>query len=198
MSEVSICNIALAYIGEDSIRSLDELNTRASLCRAMYPIVRDELLTCMDWTFARKTALLKQIDEENYEGAVFSLPSDCLTPLNILPRFQERTKFTVEAGRIVLNDTDSTETFPDDVYLKYTAKVTNTNLFTATFSNLLALDIAVRICMPLTSDEKLLSILENRLLRRRQEVEAEDANRGDEYRYVDEDPDTDTFVNPIG
>lgn len=197
MSEVAICNVALAYLGESPIRSLDETNRAAGLCSSLYPFVRDELLSGMDWSFARKTVKLQQFVVDDPEGAVFSLPADCLTPLNLLPRYQERTKWTVLGGKLRVEGYDSEEEFPYDLYLKYTCREKNTSLFSSTFKSILALELAVRMCMPLTQDPKLLGVLDGKLRILRLENEAEDANRGDEYRFVDEDPEYDTFVNPI-
>ena len=196
MSEVSICNLALAYLGEDVIRSLDEANRRAGLCNLMYPIARDALLSRQDWTFARKTVLLQQLSEDYYEGAVFSLPADCLTPLNILPRPQTRINYKIEGGRVVFPGTEASVPLGFDLYLQYTFRCTDTTKFSSSFVDVLALDLAVRMCLPLTQDSKMAASLRAELRVAQMENGAEDANRGDEYRYSDEDPNWDTFVNP--
>jgi len=196
MSEVSICNAALAYLGEDTIRSLDENNRRGGLCKSLYPIVRDSNLVRSDWSFARTTAKLNQLDEDYYEGAVFTLPPDCLTPIALLPREQSRRPYKIEGGRVVLIGVDASEPIGFDIYLQYTRREENTSLYSASFIDLLALDLAVRMCLPLTQDKKMADSLKSELRFMRLESEAEDANRGDDYRYPDENPDNDTFVNP--
>lgn len=196
MSEVSICNVALSYLGEDTIRSLDEDTRRAGLCNLMYPIARDALLSRQDWSFARKTLKLQQLSEDYYEGAVFALPADCLTPLNILPRLLARRQNKIEGGRIVFPGTDASESLGYDLYLQYTFRCTDTTKFSASFIDVLALDLAVRMCLPLTQDSKLAQSLRAELRVAQMENGAEDANRGDEWRYPDEDPNYDSFVNP--
>lgn len=196
MSEVSICNIALAYLGEEAIRSLTETNRRAGLCNSLYSVVRDSNLARSDWSFARTTVKLNQITEDYYEGAVFSLPSDCITPLNLLPRTQSRMPYKIEGGRVVLTGSNASEPIGFDLYLQYTKRETNTTLFSHSFIDILALDLAVRMCIPLTQDRKMAGDLKNELRILRLENEAEDANRGDEYRHPDENPENDSFVNP--
>jgi len=195
MSEVNICNEALAMIGETPIRSLDEDNRKAGLCKVLYPRVRDFNLAMQDWSFARKTSLLRILEDEHPEGAVFQIPSDCLTPLNLYPRPQTRLPWKVEQDKIIIPWLSSEDT-DAEVYLQYTFKCTNTSIFSEVFKNILANDLAYRMCMPLTQDAKLYAALASSLRIIRLENAAEDANRGDEYRYADEDPENDTFVNP--
>lgn len=195
MSEVDICNEALALLGETPIRSIDESNNRAGLCKTLLPRVRDFNLSMQDWSFARKTALLRILEDEHPEGAVFQIPSDCLTPLNLFPRTQFRDPWKIEGNKIIIPWLSSEDT-DAEVYLQYTAKTTNTSLFSESFKNVLAIDLAFRMCMPLTQDAKLYGALGSSLRITRLENAAEDANRGDEYRFADEDPENDSFVNP--
>jgi hypothetical protein len=59
VSEVSICNRALASIGtRSSIASLTENSAEARQCNLIYANTRDEVLNMAFWNFARKTALL--------------------------------------------------------------------------------------------------------------------------------------------
>lgn len=196
MSEVSICNLALAYLGEDGIRSLDEVNKRAGMCKTFYPIVRDSILSGYDWSFARKTALLQQLDVEHIEGAVYQIPTDCLTPLSLYPRPQTRAYWKVEGDTIILPWIEQGDT-SIDIYLQYTKRETNTSIFSSSFVDIVALEMAVRMGHSLTQDIKLVASLKQELRVLRMENEAEDANRGDEYRFADEDPENDTFVNPL-
>lgn len=197
MSEVEICNQALAYLGEQSIRSLDETTRRAGFCNTLYPVVRDSNLAAYDWSFARKVSILQQLDETHPEGYVYKIPSDCITPLGLLPRGQTRTRWKAEAGKLIIPGLDSTQlTF--NLYLQYTRQETNTALFSMSFIDVLALDLAVRMSLPITRDRKMAADLKQELRVLRMEMIAEDANRGDEYRFADEDPENDTFVNPMG
>jgi len=127
---------------------------------------------------------------------VFAIPSDCLTPLNLLPRMSPRRNYKIEGGRVILPGAEPTEPLGYDLYLQYTFRCTDTTKFSSSFIDILALDLALRMCVPLTQDRKLAGELRGELRMAQMENGAEDANRGDEYRYPDEDPDEDSFVNP--
>ena len=193
MSEVSICNAALAYLGELPIRSLEERTTSAGLCASLYKIVRNECLVLCDWSFASRMAKLSQIVEYHYRGAVFALPEDCLTPVKLFPKSAANDlNFIIEGARLVIPGTDSESKFPIGVWLKYTREEDNTSIFTPSFSALVSLDLAVRLCMPLTQDSKLQRQLDSRLAMAKVESTTESANRGEDFIR---DQAHDTFLN---
>jgi hypothetical protein len=193
--------MALMMVGEENIRSLDEPNNRAGLCQTLYPIVRDAILSVSDWSFARKTVLLQRLATDLVEGPTYQIPSDCLTPLSIWPRGQIRIQFKIAGDKIIIpvyNVVGTATALTASRYLQYTRRETDTVLFSSSFVDLVALDLATRLAMPLANDLKLASALRQDLKFLRLEAEAEDANRGDDYRNADEDPENDTFVNPLG
>ncbi len=190
-SEVSICNMAFALLGEDSIRSFDDSNRRARLSQRLYEATRDYLLFRFDWPFARAYKYLKEVDTSDLdvpEGQhVFQLPSDCLVPRDIHPR---GSKEPWEVYGNLLYTPLAT------VGLYYTRKETNTNLFSTTFANLLATALAVRLAPPLAQDDALTGQLYKQYQYELREVMESDANIGNTYRSYDEDPDNDSFVDP--
>lgn len=195
--EVTVCNQALSYLGEPDIRSLDELNKRAGLCKNFYPLVRDSVMSDYDWSFARATKKLQRLAEDSVEGPTYQLPTDCLVPRGILPRGQVRTYWKVMGDTLIVPEYDSASiTF--DIYLQYTKRETNVSLFSSAFVDVVSLDMAVRMCIPLTADKTLAAELKKELRILKQENEAEDANRGDDSLLPDNDPNNDTFVNPLG
>ena len=62
-SKIGICNLALAAIGEDSIRDFADGNKRARMCDVFYETTRDYLLGQFDWAFARRQQALQQLNE---------------------------------------------------------------------------------------------------------------------------------------
>ena len=52
-SKIGICNLALAHLGADSIRSFEETNKRARMADVFFDQVRDYLLSKFDWPFFR-------------------------------------------------------------------------------------------------------------------------------------------------
>jgi len=64
-TEVSICNLALARLGDSAtVTSLDppEGSVQAQLCATFYPIARDAMLELHMWGFATKRATLAELD----------------------------------------------------------------------------------------------------------------------------------------
>ena len=152
ISKIQICNLTLASLGEDSIRSFDENNKRARLCDVFYDITRDFLLSKFDWPFARTFRNLNEVlvEFDVPDGvSVYQLPTDCETPRDIHP-IGSRRHWYVQGNKLYVKTSDGT-----GVGLYYTRKETNQALFTATFSNLLAVGLSVRLCAPITQDKKL-------------------------------------------
>ena len=60
-SEVEICNLALAHLGDEAtVASIDppEGSAQAEHCQRFYPVSRNSLLEMHDWAFATKRATL--------------------------------------------------------------------------------------------------------------------------------------------
>lgn len=77
-SNVTICNAALAMLGEQTIASLDEPTNRARLCKDLYEPARQMLLRMHPWNCATKRVLLAPlVDKPAFGyGAQFQLPDD--------------------------------------------------------------------------------------------------------------------------
>lgn len=76
MTEVDICNHALALLGHDrEISSLDDGSAEASRCSLFYPVARDHVLAAFAWEFA--TA------EVEVPASSFELPADCLRVVSV-------------------------------------------------------------------------------------------------------------------
>lgn len=63
LTDVDICNLALANINQQPILTLGDANELARMCKRWYDPMRRELLEDCDWTFARKTFKLNLIGE---------------------------------------------------------------------------------------------------------------------------------------
>lgn len=191
-SEVDICNLALAAIGEADIDSLTEDTKRARLCARYYSKTRDHLIAEFDWPFARKARELKPLASplnvvpEGMTG--YGLPVDCVTPLDILP-LGSKDEWTV-LGRELFCSTRTDEECPT---LRYTSLIISPGLFSAAFGNILATGLAARLCNPITKDRKLARDLYLQYTNEKKEAWAGDATIGVELN-PDDDPNNDTFV----
>lgn len=88
-SEVDICNLALADLGDDAtVTEIDppEGSSQAEHCARFYPVARDAFLQMHDWGFntSRITPALigSGVSEWLY---AYALPSNCLKVLAVLP-----------------------------------------------------------------------------------------------------------------
>ena len=88
-SEVQICNLALAHLGDSAtIASINppEGSAQAEHCARFYPIARDTLLELHNWSFATKRVtpplLEATMDQWLY---VYQMPSDAINVIAVLP-----------------------------------------------------------------------------------------------------------------
>lgn len=68
-SEISICNKALGWLGQDQITSFEDPGKPAELCKLNYPTLRDAVLEARTWRFATERitskTTLKPGDQSN-------------------------------------------------------------------------------------------------------------------------------------
>lgn len=88
-SEVDICNMALSLVGSattvTSIRPPDG-SAAAGHCRTFYDIARQELLDCAPWSWSKvRVGLTPANNPSTVWRYAYALPSDCMSPLRILP-----------------------------------------------------------------------------------------------------------------
>lgn len=137
-TDTELCNIALGHLGITT--RIDDLATddtkEATVCRANYELIRDEVLTDALWPEARKIATLGLVEEDPNDEWSFSYtyPSDCLHPRRILSGARTDSMDTVipfqignDAGAILIY-TDT-----EDAELEYTMRLTTVSLMSALF-----------------------------------------------------------------
>lgn len=88
-SEVDMCNLALAHLGDEAtVSSINppEGSVQASHCARFYPVARDALLEMHNWGFAVRRAQLAQLVNDRTEWAFsYALPASTLRALSVLP-----------------------------------------------------------------------------------------------------------------
>jgi hypothetical protein len=159
-SEVDICNLALANIGETAkITSIDppDGSAQASLCARFYPIARDSLIEMGSWSFSIKRKSLTATTNTRTEWAyAYTVPSDAsgilsLTMEGVLDDLAMNgvwspQKFVIEllpsGDRILYTNVE-------DAQIRYIAKITDTTLFTNTFNVALSWHLASMLAGPL-------------------------------------------------
>ena len=87
-SEVDICNLALAHIGDAatvSSISPPEGSAQAQHCAQFYPIARDSLLEMMSWGFSTKRVMLAQVESEWAQwDYAYAMPADVMNIIAVL------------------------------------------------------------------------------------------------------------------
>lgn len=168
-SEVDICNLALAHLGDNAtVASLDppEGSAQAEHCARFYPIARDSLLEMHTWGFATKRttpALLGSgWPEWDYS---YMQPSDALNIVAILPPdasddySQGTSNVPMAAGGSYVPQAYSCEvdgsgndvilTDQADAVLRYTSVVEDTTKFSPLFVMSLSWHLASMLAGPM-------------------------------------------------
>jgi hypothetical protein len=88
-SEVNICNLALAHLGDSAtVASINppEGSAQAEHCQKFYPIARDTLLEMHEWSFTSKRITAAQLTNSwPMWKYAYAYPSDAIDILSVLP-----------------------------------------------------------------------------------------------------------------
>lgn len=152
-SEIDICNLALARLGDSatvSSISPPEGSAQAEHCKRFYPIARDALLELHDWHFATRRKVLAAISGEWAPWSyAYAPPADCLRVVAILPPESAETEtqpFERELGpvgeAVILTN-------QEEAVARFVAKVTDTTRFSPLFVDALAWLLASHLAGPL-------------------------------------------------
>ncbi|SEB24794.1 hypothetical protein [Paraburkholderia sartisoli] len=169
-SEVDICNLALAHLGDRatvSSISPPEGSAQAEHCARFYPIARDMVLEAHEWGFATKRANLALLTDTPPPGFqfVYQMPVDCRNIIDLIdpnaPTFfpiDERCghwqddAFTMPAVPYELEARgDGTAVFYtnlENAIIRYVASVTDTTKFSAQVVDTIAWLLAAYLAGP--------------------------------------------------
>lgn len=126
MDTTTVCNAALARLGEARIFELDDDNAAARACKLNFPLTRDEVLRSHWWNFAADRAELSQLSETVAFGwdYAYQLPADCLRVLavnGVSAAGDPSEQWEIEGGKL-LHDSSTAE-------IRYIKRVSDLNLF---------------------------------------------------------------------
>lgn len=153
-SEVSICNLALSWLGGELITSLQGDSTEAKLCAANYSASRNATLEQRDWTFAADRAIPARIAEApafEYDYQ-FQLPTSPLC-LRVTKVFSDSSfahgiaDWVKEGDRVLCNYSV--------IYLKFVKELVDPTKFSPGFIQAFAARLSSDICVPLTNNVEL-------------------------------------------
>jgi hypothetical protein len=152
MTDIQICNLALARLGDSRITALTDATAQAQFCSLFYTQTVEELQTEFDWQFCRKLASLTADATSPAFGYArrFAVPSDFLRliRLNGIDEDENFSKWEIVDGFI---HTDLLA----PAQIEYIASVTDAAKFPAVFIEILSAKLATNLAMPLTGSKDL-------------------------------------------
>ena len=179
-TEVDICNLALAHLGDDATIATikpPEGSAQAEKAARFYPIARDSLLEMHTWNFASKRGALAltTVTLDQWEYA-YQAPADLMTPVAIIsPSAQNDYATRMSAGdtpggitsnyapTIVAGQYSPQQFAEEGAYiytnqenavLRYQAYVTDPTLFSPLFINTLSWHLASMLAGPVIKGDQ--------------------------------------------
>lgn len=154
VSQVEICNRAIAKIGGTAITSLNDNSKAARKLTDVYASALRAELTKVTWNFAKDRASLAALSEAPEWGydTQFQLPSDCLRVIQINDIFiapslhdyvsSDNSAWSIEGGKVLTN-------FAAPLKIRYIKDVTDEAQFAPLFVEVFACKLASEICYPI-------------------------------------------------
>ena len=143
-SKTKIFNIALQNLGVSAnIQNNNQNDVRTNLLNNYYEMARDTVLEMHEWSFASAfrtlSTAINDSQDPNFQFA-FTYPNDCISPRAIInPDDKKEKKFGLSINdngeKLILTNFNP-------CILRYTKRIENETLFTATFANCLAFYLA--------------------------------------------------------
>lgn len=167
-STVEVVNVGLRLIGAGRITSLDQGQPEAEAANDIFDELLDDILRSHLWNFATKRARLAQLSTTPTFGPdhAYAVPNDWLRTVSVHPDAETRAR-TVYHEELVDN-TRAIVTSADEVYMRYIARITDFNLWSAdlrrAFSLAIARDLAVPIASSNTLQEKYEKMAKSKLI----------------------------------
>lgn len=135
LTEVDICNSALAKVGAERITSLTEESERARIMAEQYVKIRDKLLRSHPWNFTiSRLNLAPSLGTPAFGFQYqFAVPVDCLRILEI----DSRSTWQKE-GVYIVSDSPT-------IGIRYIKKIVDTSKYDASFAEALAASLAADV-----------------------------------------------------
>ena len=178
-SETDIANLALTWLGQRLINSLNDNQNEAKIMKVNYPLSRDKVVAEHAWTFAlRREALAPLAAPPNFGGGnQFLIPSDVLRvyrvyrPTGGLSTVNLQNADWVREGQHIISREET-------VWAHFIYRVTNTTYFSSPFIQAVAAKLAADTALAFTENDKLQDKMEKMYVIKLQEATASDGSQG--------------------
>jgi hypothetical protein len=153
-SPVDICSLAMEYLSDQALTSVDAPITPAeAVASRWYDMTRRSLLRRHPWNFAiKRTSLARNSTTPEFGYAdAYDLPDDFVRHIEILSSDMSTTitDYEIENGQILCDNSGGA------LYVRYVYDLTIVSKFDALFVDVLALELAMRICRKITGNNDL-------------------------------------------
>jgi len=207
ISEDVISNEALALLPADPVPTLNEPSIEARECRRAYKPVVASLLEKHHWNLATKRAALAPLDNDRAGewGLAYAKPDDMAYPVALFPAsgsgwgawFRQGQHYMLPGGyRVMMQVGKTIYSQIGAAMLEYTSFGITEADFTTQFKDLVVLELAARIAVPITKDYARARELKGQAEFERQRAIAADLNRNAQ-RYGD-NPTESELVRGVG
>ena len=162
-SQTTIANLALSYLGQAPIASLQQDNEQARWLSLFYEPVRDEVLRTHDWGFATAERPLVQVaGSAAEERFVYTYPADALFIRRVYNPQDPYTPVPFEEHFETDSHTRVLVTSVPHAHVRYTRKITDETQYDPAFVKSFALALACDAALALTGDVNLSAPLEQK------------------------------------
>lgn len=156
-TEIDICNLALAKLGDSatvSSISPPEGSAQAEHCARFYPIARGVFLESHNWNFSTKRKALGLLTSDSFNWSfAYSVPSDCLKVISILPpdggSEDDSQEYEIESG----DSSNIILTNQEDAVIKYIQLVTDIRFYSSLAVDALSWLLASYLAGPLIKSD---------------------------------------------
>jgi hypothetical protein len=173
---ITICNLALSWLGQNSINDFEDDQNEAKVMSANYALSRDLVLEIRPWTFATTRATLSKSSEvlDFGVGNKFLIPSTVLKVHRVFKPGGTR-KFTPadwsREGKFIIA--------PEEiVWCVFINRVDNADLYLPSFVHALAARLAADTCITLTENRRLKEDMEKMYIMKIADASASDGAQG--------------------
>jgi hypothetical protein len=186
MDSTTICNLALAKIGNQSILSLDDPSPEARFSKLFYSPTAQECFRLHDWNWATSHSKLSPISPEpQYDWKyAFGLPTDFgrLLTFNSFSPAMQVTPFQIVGNQIYTDESTAV--------ISYIKSIVDENLFDPLFVDVLVLRLAAKLARPLAGSldiEKSMNAQFEKSLAEARRIDAGEGKPRRKMQWVDSD-----------
>jgi hypothetical protein len=186
MDSTTICNLALAKIGDIAILSLDDPTPEARFSKLFYEPTTQELLRLHNWNWATSHSKLSPISPEPlYDWKyAFGLPVDFgrMLTFNSFAPTMPVTQFQIVGNQLYSDESTAV--------ISYIQKIVDENLFDPLFVDALVLRLAAKLARPLAGSLDIEKMMNGQFEKSLAEARRIDAGEGIPRRkmlWVDSD-----------